>query len=111
MARSSLTSQLLRLLNKMPDPVLDLAPKQAHLPTWQSHARIIGVALLTRITARTAPFSAQISTSNDSYKAALVMGGPTAALDVGSDGVAVITLRNAPVNALHPSGSMFIQVA
>jgi hypothetical protein len=27
---------------------------------------------------------------------------PHAALDVGDDGVAVITLTNPPVNALHP---------
>ncbi|CAL8463963.1 g3498 [Coccomyxa elongata] len=31
------------------------------------------------------------------------MGGPTATLEVGSDGVAIITLQNPPVNALHPA--------
>jgi hypothetical protein len=29
---------------------------------------------------------------------------PTATMDVGRDGVAVITLSNPPVNALHPDG-------
>ena len=32
------------------------------------------------------------------------MGGPTASIEVGSDGIAVITLQNPPVNALHPAG-------
>ena len=31
-------------------------------------------------------------------------GGPTATMEVGHDGVAVITLQNPPVNALHPNG-------
>ena len=33
-----------------------------------------------------------------------VMGQPTATLSVGSDGIAVVTLQNPPVNALHPAG-------
>ena len=32
------------------------------------------------------------------------MGQPTATIDVGSDGIAVVTLQNPPVNALHPAG-------
>ena len=33
------------------------------------------------------------------------MGQPTAAaIDVSSDGIAVVTLQNPPVNALHPAG-------
>ncbi|BDA49067.1 Peroxisomal fatty acid beta-oxidation multifunctional protein [Coccomyxa sp. Obi] len=31
------------------------------------------------------------------------MGGPTATFEVDSDGVAIITLQNPPVNALHPA--------
>ncbi len=34
-----------------------------------------------------------------------IMGGPTATFEVGSDGVAIITLQNPPVNALHPAGA------
>lgn len=30
---------------------------------------------------------------------------PTATMEVGQDGVAVITLANPPVNALHPNGA------
>lgn len=35
------------------------------------------------------------------------MGQPTATLEVGSDGIAVVTLQNPPVNALHPAGVPF----
>ena len=31
---------------------------------------------------------------------------PTATMDVGQDGVAIITLANPPVNALHPNGTL-----
>ena len=30
---------------------------------------------------------------------------PTATMEVGQDGVAIITLANPPVNALHPNGT------
>ena len=33
------------------------------------------------------------------------MPGPTATVEYGSDGVAVISLQNPPVNALHPAGA------
>ena len=32
------------------------------------------------------------------------MGQPTATIKVGPDGIAIITLQNPPVNALHPAG-------
>lgn len=34
------------------------------------------------------------------------MPGPTATVEYGSDGVAVISLQNPPVNALHPAGAL-----
>ena len=33
------------------------------------------------------------------------MGGPTTTMEIGSDGVAVITMQNPPVNAMHPDGA------
>jgi hypothetical protein len=33
------------------------------------------------------------------------MPGPTATVEYGSDGVAIVCLQNPPVNALHPAGA------
>ncbi len=43
-------------------------------------------------------------TSAPELKDNTTMGQPTATIEVGSDGIAVITLQNPPVNALHPAG-------
>jgi hypothetical protein len=39
------------------------------------------------------------------------MGGPTAKYEKSSDGIAVITLINPPVNALHPDGESDLHIA
>ena len=44
----------------------------------------------------------------DNAVSPIAMPGPTSTMEIGGDGVAVIRLQNAPVNALHPDGEFHL---